>query len=81
MGRLIIVCKGKYNTQKLESIKCKSGERAKEIVDKRRDVVSYQYYDKNEKILTPSLSKKTNNRRLSEQNLSLEDMDSDLKTI
>jgi uncharacterized protein YcbK (DUF882 family) len=46
MGRVILTLK----RNKLESLKCKSKERAEEIAKKRKDVVSWCYFSDNEKI-------------------------------
>jgi hypothetical protein len=46
MGRVILTLK----RNKLESLKCKSKERAEEIAKKRKDVVSWSYFSDNEKI-------------------------------
>ena len=44
MGRVIL----KYNNNRLESLKCKSMERAKEIARKRPNVTSWSFYADNE---------------------------------
>ena len=49
MGRVILKCK--YNS--LISLKCKSKERAEEIAKKRPNVVSFQFYDDNQRIPPP----------------------------
>ena len=46
MGRVILTLK----RNKLESLKCKSKERAEEIVKKRKDVLQWHFYSDNEKI-------------------------------
>jgi hypothetical protein len=46
MGRVIL----RLKNGKLESLKCKSEERAKEIVKKRLDVIRYDFYSDNQKI-------------------------------
>jgi hypothetical protein len=49
MGRVILKCKD----NKLISLKCKSKERAREIAKKRPNVVSYEFYDDNQRIPSP----------------------------
>jgi hypothetical protein len=53
MGRVII----KFNDEHLESFKCKSKERAKEIADKRPRVITWTYYETNETIPRPKKKK------------------------
>ena len=49
MGRVILKCKD----NSLISLKCKSKERAEEIAKKRPNVVSFQFYDDNQRIPPP----------------------------
>lgn len=49
MGRVII----KFVDNHLESYKCKSEQRAKEIVDKRRKVKEWNYYEDGIRIRRP----------------------------
>jgi hypothetical protein len=53
MGRVII----KFTDGHLVSLKCKSKERASEIVAKRRRVADWNYYDDNDRIPQPKKKK------------------------
>lgn len=46
MGRVIL----KYKDNKMESLKCKSKERAKEIANKRPNVIEWNFYNDNERV-------------------------------
>ena len=52
-GRVII----KFNDNHLESFRCKSKERAKEIADNRKSVKEWDYYPDGERIPEPTKKK------------------------
>jgi hypothetical protein len=49
MGRVIL----KYKDNRLESLKCKSKERAEEIARKRPNVIEWNFYADNERVPLP----------------------------
>ena len=49
MGRVIL----KYKDNRLESLKCKSKERAEEIALKRPNVIKWDFYADNERVPLP----------------------------
>ena len=49
MGRVIL----KYKDNRLESLKCKSKERAEEIARKRPNVIKWDFYADNEIVPSP----------------------------
>lgn len=49
MGRVIL----KYKGNRLESLKCKSKERAEEIAKKRPNVIKWDFYADNERVPSP----------------------------
>lgn len=65
MGRVII----KYKDGRVESLKCKSEERAKQVAGKRANVKEWNYYDVNERIPTPK------KKKIEKKEMTLEDME------
>jgi hypothetical protein len=49
MGRVIL----KHKNNRLESLKCKSKERADEIAKKRPTVIEWNFYEDNERVPLP----------------------------
>ncbi len=49
MGRVILTLKNNQT----ESLKCKSKDRAKQIAEKRPNVVNWRFYEDNEKVEKP----------------------------